>query len=248
MLSNIKNNNIIFHILYFLFITIASLSLIEDTKSYKKNILLLIILILFVYNFENDGLKNILKNNMTFIKIISVFIPLLLYVYFENINDYLYEKLKIKINPIVFTFILAINIIEPALIIELPIFFNNPNFNNIKHLLLGFCLILLALLTPKIKKINLENYSFIGFDNTINNKAWSILFTIILSIVYIFNPFFDNKNTIWWIGGLYSNFIPTIISILFNNFTYWFPLRLYSFVIVTLINNYFNNFQKLLIL
>lgn len=186
----------IYTLVYFLFVLVTPYAFIKCPYIIKYISVLIPISIIYSGEYKKyNDLFQILKG-------LSVFLPLILYVW----NDYF------KIPVIIFSYILAFNILEPTLLVELP----SPNIENKIN---GVLLLILAILTPVM---TLKN-GIIGF----NNSLWTIGYTLLLLFSYIYNKYFQSLD--WQYSGIITLVIPLIMSI--YNSQLWVPYRAYTLFI-----------------
>ena len=185
-------------------------------------------IIILVYMQYKNNFKKIISSSSLFaiLKGSFVFFPLLIYTNYKYIFNIYSKNTETKF----FTFILAINILIPAIMLSL-------NSNEKLSKLNGIYLIVLALLTPKIYfNYKTENISFT------QNKLWCIACSLILTSTYLFNDFYYKMN--WRYPGLYSVIIPTIHTLFYNDSILWLPIRVYSLIITFIINLNFPFIEK----
>tara|TARA_E500000178_G_C16836488_1_gene668525 strand:+ start:30 stop:803 length:774 start_codon:yes stop_codon:yes gene_type:complete len=194
------------HLVYIAFLGISSLLLTKFDILNKLFALLIPIHFIIQKKIPFGNLDLFLK-----IKSLLVLISLVFYSY--------HDMFSIVDIPIIISYMLALNIAEPGIMLGI---------NSKKWLskINGFCLIILALYTPKL---TLKN-NIIGYDN---NQLWTITYSILLGILYLFNDYFYKSN--WKYPGIYALLIPISLSLYMNNSRIWLPLRLYSLVITWLI-------------
>jgi hypothetical protein len=191
---------------------ITSLSVIE-TKS--KTIALISTIFKFLYFLYRGNLAKTTSNSLfSKVKRYSIYIPVIFYSLSLFFPSKIYEH--------IFTFILIINLLEAAIIPEIIA------DKNIRSIINGICIIILALLTPRLT----FNKGLLSFSDKYN---WGILNTLLLSGVYLFNSDFKGGNVRY--SALLSVILPTIISQKFN--FYWTPLRAYLLSNVIFIDDIF---------
>ena len=208
-------NNVIRHLGYIVFIGISSLLLTKFTIINKLFALLIPIHFIIQKKIPFSNLDLFLK-----IKSLLVLVSLIFYSYhniFSNVDI-----------PILISYMLALNIVEPGIILGI-------NSKEWLSKINGLCLIILALYTPKL---TLKN-KIIGYDN---NQLWTITYSILLIVLYLFNDFFYKSD--WKYPGLYALLIPLSWSLYMNNSRIWLPLRLYSLVITWVIMTNYPNIHN----
>ena len=210
-------NLVLKHVIFF--VTLYNISLL---LSKINSIAIVVCFIMPIIVYINKS--NIPTDLFSIIKGLSVFIPLLIYPNYKYLFD---TKNK---HSVLFTTLLAFNVLQPALLLAL-------NSSETLSKLNGISLIILALLTPKLY------YS----DKTQNiifprNILWGISSTVILISTYLFNNFYYKMN--WRYLGLYSIIIPTIHTIINNDSSMWLPLRAYSLALTFLITISFPKLEK----
>ena len=190
------------HIMYILFLTIPSLLLI---KYAILNKLFTIGVILYV--LLQNSISFITLSLFAKIKSLLVFIPLILYTFYDMFPN-------INIAGLL-SYILALNVAEPGILLGI-------NSNEILSKITGICLVIVALFTPNL---SLKN-NIISYDN---NHLWGLSYTILITTVYLFNDYFQDHS--WKYAGVYSVIIPMLLSILINDSRVFLPLRIYSLVL-----------------
>ena len=201
-------------------IVLYTISLLLAQNIYIARIFCLFVPLYCLYDHQlKSSLFPILKG-------LLVFGPILIYPYYKYI---FYTK-----NPesLLFTILLALNILIAAILLGLK---SDEKLSNLN----GIYLLVLALLTPKL-------YYDSKSENIIfkNNQLWGIVYTILLTSTYLFNDFYYEMN--WRYPGIYSVIIPTIHSLMYNNTSLWLPLRAYSLVLTFLVMIKFPSIEKTL--
>lgn len=209
------NNPIVSHPLYLFFLVIVSYLMTSNNQCAQILVVLIVIIICYKYYKYYKKITKLKQTHDLFylVKGVSVLFPILLYSYYNVIPT------RFRFSLIVFSLILVINIIEPAILLEFK-------YNEKLSIINGICLLILAGLTPII---TLKN-NIIGH----NNILWGIAYSVILTNTYLFNNYYLGSN--WRYVGIYSVWIPTIISVLLNNYRLWIPLRIYSLVLTFFID------------
>ena len=190
----------------------ASLFILLITQSLTLAIITTFLMCIFIsYAFINNKLPNL--SLFGWIKGISVFIPIILYTCYPYLNQ------SINIPTLFFTIVLALNILEPPLLIQL--YCKEP-----LSIINGILTIILALYTPILsfdKKIG-----FITFNN---HWLWTLSNTAVLGSFYLFNDKYNTTPSVQkWL--LFAIAFPTIFSILMKSTNLWLPLRVYSLALV----------------
>ena len=144
-----------------------------------------------------------------YIKGISVLMPILLYA-----NYYLVAG-KGKFESLLLTSLLALNIIEPAIVVQLW----DGEWVSVMN---GILTVVLALYTPII------TYDWakpsIGFTH---HSKWIIAYVFVLGSFYLFNDYY-RQATGWVPWGVFSVVMPGVYSLLTGSTNLWVPLRAYS--------------------
>ena len=176
---------------------------------YIARIFSVIVPLYCLYDYEGDS------HLFSKIKGLLVFLPILIYPYYKYIFS---TKTS---TSLLFTLILALNIVLVAFLLGLK---SDEKLSNLN----GIYLLILALLTPKLfYDTKSENIIFT------NNQLWGIVYTMLLTSTYLFNDFYFKMN--WRYAGIYSLIIPTMHSLINNDTSLWLPLLAYSLVITFLI-------------
>jgi hypothetical protein len=198
---------IVINVKYFLFLGISSILLSINTTAAKLFIISTCIGMIFNTQIRNTYLNIFSKHMSIFatIKLYSVFITVALYT-FNNI---------FKIPSHIFSYMLAINILEPAFLLE---FITKEPLKIINGILLIIC----ALLTPIMSTHN----NVIGFTNL----TWIISCSVFLTQTYLFNKFFDNDH--WRFSVIAALWIPTTFSFLTNNTQLYIRLRGFALLMI----------------
>ena len=140
----------------------------------------------------------------------SVLLPLLIFANFyllpKNFHKYAY----------VFTYILAFNMLQPVFLLQLK---DAEIMSKINALLL----LILAFYTPKLH-FN-DSLKIIAFENKYD-ISWIIASCLVLFGLYIFSNYYKQDH--WQYIGLYSIFIPTIVTLFNKDNTLWAALRAYA--------------------
>ena len=120
-----------------------------------------------------------------------------------------------------FTLILLINVLEAGILLEF-------NKRDVRSKVNGICLLICALLTPKLAFQN----GLLSFDD---KYRWGILNALLLPGAYLFNSGFSGGNIRY--SAIFSVLLPSIISTKFSY--YWTPLRVYSLNSVFFVDDMF---------
>ena len=188
-------------------ITLATVLVLSMAKSLNIAIFVSILMpVLIILDYTINKIPN--HRLLSWIKGFSIFIPLVIFTCFTYINKI------IKIPALIFSFILAINILEPPLIVQ---FFNEEPLSIIN----GLLTVILALYTPIL---SLDKSSgLIGYNN---HWLWTIANTTILGSFYLFHDFLNNGSVKKWL--LFSLILPTAFCLIAGSTKLWFALRVYS--------------------
>jgi hypothetical protein len=163
---------------------------------------------LYEHNLKDSPLFSKLKG-------LLVFVPILIYPFYQ----YIFSNNSTE-TPL-FTILLALNIVLAGVLLGLN---SDEKLSKIN----GIYLLILAILTPKLYyDSKTKNIMFT------NNKLWGIVYSVLLTSTYLFNDFYYKMD--WRYAGIYSNIIPTMHAIMFNDTSLWLPLRAYSLVITFLV-------------
>ena len=200
------------HIIYSIVLYILSLFL-SKYKTFSRLFSLFVPIIMPLIFFEKfKSLRFFSK-----VKVISVFIPLLLYTNYDLIYP--------DTSPSFFwSSILFFNIIQVGILIGLT-------SKNITAIINGIFLIILSFYSPIFNYYS--NIEYYGFEN----MTFVIAKTLLLVSTYLFNEFYYKGRLRYAL--IYSVLIPLIYSIYYNNTMMYVPLRIYSLTLVFLIDAIF---------
>lgn len=207
-------NIILKNFIYIIFLLISSLLLINN--SLLSKLFTLVIPIIIAFNLSNIKYKSW----FSYIKVISIFIPLIFYSNYNLISKW--------VNVSIFSYILAINIIEFIFLVEF-------NSKKILSKINGICMLILVMYTP----IMILKNNIIGYEN---NNLWGFCNLLFLSKGYLFNSFIFSHDIVFPV--VYSNIISTVMSLLLGSSMFWVPLRIYSLAIIYFIDIIFPNVHK----
>ena len=200
-----SNTNIMNNIIQLI---LAICTVLTITKSLDLAIFISILMpIIVCYTFLTTKIPSMTL--FAWVKGLSVFIPLILYTCFTKINK------VVHVPVIVFSIILAVNILEPPLLVQ---FLNDEPLSIIN----GILTVILALYTPLLSVD--KNTELIGFDN---HWLWVIANVTILGSFYLFHDFYKSAPTLQkWL--LFAIIFPAMHSFITGTTREWLATRIYS--------------------